>query len=98
MGQLTRNGLVSAFTSAGAFIVSTTSMALVGVMCSGSANNTTINVFQGTTTGGTQKAIFPITATTGNFAALPIPIVCSGGICATNVGTVASYAIVFTEL
>lgn len=98
MGQLTRNGLVSVFTSAGAFIVTTESSALVGIMCSGSADNTTINVFQGTTTGGTRKALFPITATTGNYHMLPIPLVCSGGICATNVGTVASYAIVFTEL
>jgi len=93
-----RNCVVSAWTSDGAFVVTTRDSALVGISYLGSAAAGTIQIFKGTSTGGSKVAVFNVPITSGGFETTRIPIVCSGGICATNVGTVAGYAVLYTQL
>ena len=93
-----RNCVVSAFTSAGAFVVTTNNAALVGIVASGSAASTVVNIHKGTSTAGTKVFICPVASTAGQVYTLEFPLVCSGGITATNVGTVATYAILYTDV
>ena len=90
--------VVSAFTSAGAFVVTTCDALLYGVTGLGSAAATIVNVHQGVNTGGTKKFVASFDVTAGVNEGPSAPIVCAGGITATNVGTVATYAVLYANL
>jgi hypothetical protein len=87
--------IASAYTSAGAFVVTTGPAAFVGISILGSAAATTIQVFDGTSTGGSKIAVVQADITAGGFHLAPVPICCSAGIVATNIGTVAGYVIYY---
>ena len=86
------------WTSAGAVIVTTAPAAFVGISGLGSANATTITVFNGVTTAGARIATIPFGATAGVFEGPAQAIACSNGIVATNAGTVAGYTILYATL
>ncbi len=86
---------VSAWTSAGAFVVSTKPIQFYGISFYGSAAATTIVIHDGTSTAGRTVATFPIAITSGGFQISPVALRCTGGIVATNIGTVAGYAIIY---
>jgi hypothetical protein len=96
MAQQARNSQISAWTSAGAFIVATKPTMFVGISYFGSAAATTIVIKDGITTAGATIATIPVGITAGGFLTTDFPIACRTGIVATNVGTVAGYAILFT--
>jgi hypothetical protein len=95
MGFKNEHCRASAYTSAGAFVVATTAASFYGIMCSGSANNTTITIKDGVTTAANTIAVFGITATTGNVFSLAVPVACTSGITATNAGTVTGYVVMY---
>ncbi len=96
MAQGNRDCQVSAWTSAGAFIVATTPTKFVGISYYGSAAATTIVIKDGINTAGATIATIPVGIDAGGFLTTDFPISCRTGIVATNVGTVAGYAILFT--
>lgn len=98
MFKAPRNCVVSAWTSAGAFVVTTAPAALIGISYLGSADATTITAFDGVTTAGRTVAKFNIPTTEGNLKTSCIPIICTAGIVATNAGTVGGYAVLWTKI
>lgn len=90
--------IASAFTSAGAFVVATGPALWMGISGLGSGVATTVRVFDGTSTGGRTIAIVPFGAAGGVLDGPFAPIVCTGGITATNIGTVAGYCILYASL
>lgn len=90
--------IISAFTSAGAFVVTTRDSALISIVASGSANATAIHIFAGVNTAGTKKYILGVPAALTTEGGPYSPIICSGGITATNIGTVTTYAVLFTDV
>ena len=92
-----RDCIASAWTSAGAFIVSTKPCKLVGISYLGSAAATTIVIKDGVNTAGRTVATLNIPITSGGFQTTLVPITCTSGIVATNAGTVAGYCVLYTN-
>ena len=90
--------IASPATSAALFIVTTRNSALLGISYSGSAADTYINIHKGVASAGAKVAMFAIGSTVAGVIACPAPVICSGGICATNIGTVASYVVYYTDV
>ena len=86
------------WTSAGAVIVTTAPAAFIGISGLGSANATTVTVFNGKNTAGATIAVIPFGAAAGVFEGPSQPVACSSGIVATNAGTVAGYTILYATL
>lgn len=85
-------------TSAGAVVVTTLPALLYGVCASGSANATVINVHNGVTTGGAKVFMLGVPATDVGHDGPFVPVVCGSGITATNVGTVSSYVVYYSNI
>ena len=85
---------VSAWTSAGAVVVSAKPARFMGVSFLGSANATTLTIIDGVNTGGRTIGIVPVGAAAATFMPCT-PLVCTAGIVTTNAGTMAGYAVFY---
>jgi len=90
--------IVSPATSAGAVIITTRDSAIIGISVSGSSAATVINIHKGVTTAGAKVAMFPVASALAQNLTAPGAGICQGGILATNVGTVTSYVVYFTDV
>jgi len=90
--------IASPATSAGAFIVTTVDALLYGICASGSAVATFIDVHKGVNTAGGKVFALSVASVDVSNDGPYAPIVCAGGITATNIGTVASYIVYYTNL
>jgi hypothetical protein len=86
---------VSAWTSAAAFVVTTQKCRFIGVSFLGSAAATTLQIFDGKDTAGKTIAIYPVGVTSGGMYSTMFPIICTSGIVATNIGTMAGYNVYY---
>jgi hypothetical protein len=89
--------IASPATSAGAFVVTTRPAMFYGVCCSGSANNTFINVHN-KNTAGAKIFMMEAVATTVTHDGPFIGVICGDGIVATNIGTVTNYVVYYAEI
>ena len=85
---------VSAWTSAGAFVVSTKPIKFYGVSFLGSANATSLVIIDGTSTGGRTIGYIPVGAAAATFMSCN-PLICTAGLVTTNIGTMAGYAVFY---
>jgi hypothetical protein len=70
----------------------------VGVSGEGSAAQTVVYIKDGRTTAGRNVAVVDFAITAGVLDGPCVPVVCSTGIVATNLGTVAGYCVYYSTL
>lgn len=85
---------ISAWTSAGAFVVTTKAARLCGFTFLGSAAATSLVIFDGVNTAGRTIAYIPVGIAAATFISFT-PLICTGGIVTTNIGTMAGYAVYY---